>query len=357
MPLARIRSFDPEAIAFLAAQLAQSGYTLQFVRPDETALEPADLELTVVRRDLDEALRTAQAEAERLGVDVTVLPGVVPVAAPDAATAVLEPAMEPVDIPAPAQFPSVVEMPARVEIPAASLQEAEGTLTAARTNVIEMAKVSSAKTAHALSRGLGKAVGGFETLTGSIGRGLAGGKENLLEFGDSTANRLKDWKLRIVTARALRREARPLVTLEADTMKPKRAVGSKPFPLLVWIYKGAAVAAVLAAAAIVGWTLAGYVDPANPPAKPTGPSPTAQERAPLGPTNASTATAPLAPVRIAEKTTSKPKAAVASRTPRTAASEDDDFGPEVVVRHFGQKPVAEQAKFKTRDGVKVISEE
>jgi hypothetical protein len=30
---------------------------------------------------------------------------------------------------------------------------------------------------------------------------------------------------------------------------------------------------------------------------------------------------------------------------------------EVVVHHFGSKPVAQQAKAKTKDGVKVISEE
>jgi hypothetical protein len=30
---------------------------------------------------------------------------------------------------------------------------------------------------------------------------------------------------------------------------------------------------------------------------------------------------------------------------------------EVVVHHFGTKPVAQQAKAKTKDGVKVISEE
>jgi hypothetical protein len=38
-----------------------------------------------------------------------------------------------------------------------------------------------------------------------------------------------------------------------------------------------------------------------------------------------------------------------------SASADDDG--EVVVRHFGTKPEAQQAKAKTKDGVKIITEE
>jgi hypothetical protein len=38
---------------------------------------------------------------------------------------------------------------------------------------------------------------------------------------------------------------------------------------------------------------------------------------------------------------------------RVSSGEDD----EVVIRHFGVKSVAQQAKAKTKDGVKIITEE
>jgi len=372
MPLARIRSFDPEAIAFLAAQLAQSGYTLQFVRPDETGLEEADLELTVVRRNLDDALRTAQAEAERLGVDVTIIPGVIPVASPEpvvVAPVIAEPqpishiaerTAEVADVPEPAPFPSEVEMPAASETPVMETDESVYDFAAERARWTQIAKESSEKTAHVLGRGLGGAVDGLEAVSDSLGRGFASGKEKLADIGDSTASRLNEWMVRVRTARALRREARKP---EASSLAYARERNLRRRPKPLWlrerIYKGAAVAAVLATAAIIGWTLAGYAGPANPVGKGTGIS-TVQEQVPFGPASANAPVVPAAPAPVSQKISPKPKAAAASHASRVRAARDQDDR-EVIVRHFNQKPAAEQAKAKNhenvRDGVKIISEE
>lgn len=370
MPLARIRSFDPEAIAFLAAQLAQSGYTLQFVRPDETGLEEADLELTVVRRDLDQALLTAQAEAERLGVDVTVVPGVMPVAAPELAVVpevgkpqpilgIADPIAEFTDIPEPASFPIDVKMPAAIEATAATDEIPD--FTAEKSRWSQVAKGSSEKTAQVLGRGLGKAVDGIEAISDSVGRGLAGGKENLSEIGGSTVNRLNEWKVRFLTARALRRQARhpKTATFSAKPTLPGNSRRPKPLWLRERIYKGTAVAAVLATAAIIGWTLAGYAGSPNPVGKGTGLS-TVQEQVPFGPASANAPLTSASTVPASVKNTAKPKPAVLTHATRAIRSYSDDDR-EVVVRHFDQKPANEQAKAKnrdlTRDGVKIISEE
>jgi hypothetical protein len=333
MPLARIRSFDPEAIAFLAAQLAESGYTLQFVRPDETGLEEADLELTVLRRDLDEALRIAQTEAERLGVDVTVVPGVMPLAAPERVFV-------------------TPESTAPISEPAETADIARWT---------QIAKESSEKTAHVLGRGVGKAVDGLEVISDSLGRGLASSKDSLSELGDSTANRLNQWKARFRTARALRRGARQPETFRPNRVRPKSSRRPKPLWLRERIYKGAAIAAVVATAAIIGWTLAGYAGPANPVGKGTGIS-TVQEQVPFGPATANAAPVTATPSRASAKSVPKPKPDIkVSGRHRTSARSHVDDDQEIVVRHFNQKPSAEQARAKThngvRDGVKIISEE
>ena len=359
MPLARIRSFDPEAIAFLAAQLAQSGYTLQFVRPNETGLEEADLELTVVRRDVDAALQIAQTEAERLGADITVVPGAMPVPEPVVAA----------DVPEPAPFPSEIEMPAgsepaMSEVPLLVEQAAGHDFAIQRAHLAQIARESSERTAHVLGRGLGRAVDGLEVISDSIGRGLANGKENLAEIGDNTAGRFNQWKVRFLTERALRRQARQVETLSGEVGRAKvlgmKEVPRRPQPLWLRerIYMGVAVASILVAAAIIGWSFAGSGGPANPVGKGTGLS-TVEEQMPFGPASVNAVAAPTAPMPVSEKsTTSKPKPAVIRHADQVRrASTYDDKGPEVIVRHFDQKPVAEQARTKTRDGVKIISEE
>ncbi len=49
MPIARIRTSDPEAISFLAAKLAESGFQVQFAHPGERLAGEVDLEITVNR--------------------------------------------------------------------------------------------------------------------------------------------------------------------------------------------------------------------------------------------------------------------------------------------------------------------
>jgi hypothetical protein len=358
MPLARIRSFDPEAIAFLAAQLAQSGYTLQFVRPDETGLEPADLELTVVRRDIDEALRIAQFEAEQLGVDVTVIPGAMPVAEPESFT-VPEPAIEAGKVAEATPLPSLIEMPAQTAVPLTAAQASTAEAVTHHANMVEIAKASSQRTAYVLGRGFSKAVGGFEAVTETIGRGIAGGKENLFEIGDFTSTSLSRWKLRLLTARALRREAKHLQPKAAYVQK----LPSRPRSLWAreWLYKGAVITALVVTAAVVGWNLAGLGGPANPVGKGKGLS-TVQEQVPFGPASVKAPAMAVAPVRVSERTaTPKPHPTVVRHAVvRRNAGAERYYGPDVIVRHFDQKPASVEAKSsesKTRNGVKIISEE
>jgi hypothetical protein len=72
MRVARIRASDPEVIEFLARHLADSGYQLKFVRPEEPVHGEADLEIDASRMDLDSAMEAARNET---GL-VTILSGV-----------------------------------------------------------------------------------------------------------------------------------------------------------------------------------------------------------------------------------------------------------------------------------------
>lgn len=49
MPIARIRTSDPEAISFLAAKLADSGFQVLFAVPGEKLSDDVDLDITVTR--------------------------------------------------------------------------------------------------------------------------------------------------------------------------------------------------------------------------------------------------------------------------------------------------------------------
>ena len=79
MRLARIRTNDPEAAEYLSAQLAASGYQLEFVKEDEIVVGDADLEISASRMEVEHALAVARRQAEELGCDITVLPGTFPV--------------------------------------------------------------------------------------------------------------------------------------------------------------------------------------------------------------------------------------------------------------------------------------
>jgi hypothetical protein len=363
MPLARIRSFDPEAIAFLAAQLAESGYTLQFVRPDETGLGDADLELTVVRRDLEEALLTAQAEAERLGVAVTVMPGVLPVeaAAPVFVTEPVayppEPVLLATEIPEPLPIPIPVEADIQTT-PAIAAREDRDDLVREKPEWVQLTQESSEKTAHLLGRGFGKAVDGLEVIGDSARRGFESGMQGLAEVGDATASRFGAWKTRLNSA--IRREAPKPELADLSIAQPKNLRRPKPLWFRERIYRGAAIAALFVVAAIIGWTLAGHAGPANPVGKGTGLS-TVQEQAPFGPASTGAPAAAIVPVRVSQKATPKPATTRPATSTKATRADEDDFQ-EVVVRHFDRKPAAVQAKSKnhdtvTRDGVKIISEE
>ena len=363
MPLARIRSFDPEAIAFLAAQLAQSGYTLQFVRPDETELGDAELELTVVRRDLEEALLTAQAEAERLGVAVTVMPGVMPietgepVAVTEPVAYVADPVLQATEIPEPIPIPVGAEIPAS-QPPVIAAHEDQGDFVREKPHWVRLTQDSSEKAARLLGRGVGKAVDGLELVSDSARRGFERGKLGLAEVGDSTASRLGEWKTRLHSA--LRREAQKPELFDHAIGYPKSLRRHKPLWFRERIYRGATIAAILVVAAIIGWTLAGYAGPANPVGKGTGLS-TVQEQVPFGSASASAPVVATVPVRVSQQAKPQPAATRPARSTRAARANDDDFQ-EVVVRHFDRKPAAVQAKSKNhdtvvRDGVKIISEE
>lgn len=72
MPVARIRTSDPEVIEFLSRHLADSGYQLECVRPEEPVQGEADLDIDASRMDLDSAMEAARNET---GL-VTILSGV-----------------------------------------------------------------------------------------------------------------------------------------------------------------------------------------------------------------------------------------------------------------------------------------
>ncbi|MGE5114391.1 MAG: hypothetical protein ACM3JB_26310 [Acidobacteriaceae bacterium] len=377
MPLARIRSFDPEAIAFLAAHLAESGYTLQFVRPDETGLEEADLELTVVRRDIHEALRIAEFEAEQLGADVTVVPGAIPASAPQAV-----PEFVPVVLETPAcayeitQQPPVLSAESQEEIlPVAATRTSdpaplvhEPRLRTYTSRLEQVARTSSEHAAHALGRGAGMTVEALEAVSVSAARGFAGTRASLAQFSASAARRLNDWKVQFRTARALRREAKAANSHAVVVMMDPRPIPRKPRPfwLRERIYKMAALAAVIATAAIIGWSFAGAGGPANPVSKDSLlRSTTVDQQVPFGPASANAPAAPLAPARVSARSVRPVKAKPAPSHTQHAAvphakqpAAGDDDSQEVVVRHFNRKPVAQaKAHEKEKDGVKVISEE
>ena len=65
MPIARIRTFDIEAISFLAAKLAESGFEVQFAVPGESLSGEVDLEITVdtLKKPAEDCVRNLAASA------------------------------------------------------------------------------------------------------------------------------------------------------------------------------------------------------------------------------------------------------------------------------------------------------
>ncbi len=366
MPLARIRTFDPEAIAFLAAQLASSGYQLQFVRPDENMDEEADLEISVTRMDLPAALKQAQLQAEQLGVEVSIVSGVFaePVA-PEPELQEIESA-EPVPAEPPTEqwiTPYHYETPE--EVPTAEpVEETYSEPIAAP----EPSRSSKFREASADT--------------------VAAGIEALSAFKRESVRRLEDWKQQIAEKRAERRarqiaeqddEQVPAPAEVALPQKTARSLNRERVAVLASRYRSfdrryiraAIAAAVVVAAGLITWGVAGAGGPADPIGKsqllnvqqkvPFG---AASVSAPVTPASVQPAIVPVRHLAQPQARTEKPRATRPVAKPRTVsvhkrkrAERNAAVNDEVVVRHFNAKPVSQQAKTTTRNGVKIISEE
>jgi hypothetical protein len=394
MPIARIRTLDPEAISFLAARLAASGFQLKFSAPNETDLDDADLEIIVTRMDSATALQQARIQAEEMGVDVTVMPGAL-----DASTSLPTPSLEqpaaPVLDETPAQetfadhyapastpvHPARWTTPYHADVPEdANEFVSAGVPDPDETQGIEPPRTSAADV---------------------ISSRLKQSAESLAAFTQSSATRLSDWNRRTAEARAqrraerertaeverenrerLEREAEERRLLEVPSTPPAAPASDEVTASKLRLvspprtsrrlshrdqnYRRAAViAAILLLAIMLGWGVIGMRSPANPIGNSNLSN--VQQQTPFGAASVSapvqTAAPNLRPAAIphpaVHTTRHKPTPTHHTRTSNlrhhTARSSSDDG--EVVVRHFGTKPVAQQAKAKTKDGVKVISEE
>ena len=363
MPIARIRTLDPEAISFLASKLAASGYQLQFAAPNEEQLDEADLEIIVTRMDSATALQQAQIQAEEMDADVTVYPGA------------LSPIAHVNDIEEQAHTPL---HPAELELLAAEIPNAPGRLPQTRApwttpyhaDVLQEASepalgtpasASDAKVEREHSHVMRETAG---TLVANVKHG-AGVLGNIAQ---SMGSRVAEWRRRSQLAKQQRRDqedvaltsrAAKVPAQRLQLVTPPRRLSSRDRQ-----YRRAAiVAASVLGVFALGWGLFGKGGPASPIRNSNLSN--VQQQTPFGAASLSAPAQPapvsmqppskqIAPVR---KTTTKPVATRRNRTARVhrhVARSDDG---EVVVRHFGSKPVAQQAKVKTKDGVKVITEE
>ena len=396
MPIARIRTLDPEAISFLAARLAASGFQLKFSAPNDTDSDDADLEIIVTRMDSATALQQARIQAEEMGVDVTVMPGALdvstslPVLLPEqSATPVLDetPTQEafaehhsPASTPG---HPARWTTPYHADVP----ENANEFVSGGAPNSDETQSFEPPRTSAA----------------DAISSRLKQSAESLAAFTQSSATRLSEWNRRTAEARAQRRaerertaklqhENRERLAREAEQRRllevPNTAGGaaaasdensvsklrlvspprtSRRLSQRDQNYRRAAViAAILLLAIMLGWGVIGKRSPANPIGNSNLSN--VQQQTPFGAASVSAPVQTAAPnLRPAANphppsvrtTRHKPTPTHHTRTSnirhRAARSSSDDG--EVVVRHFGSKPVAQQAKAKTKDGVKVISEE
>lgn len=394
MPIARIRTLDPEAISFLAARLAASGFQLQFSAPNDTDLDDADLEIIVTRMDSSTALQQARIQAEEMGVDVTVMSGALDLASPVLAaspseelvqeTASIE-SLERETYPGPIRSHSDVthQSPVRWTTPYhADVPESPSEFR--NSGVSQPDETQSLEPSHSRT---GEA----------IVSGLKHSAEVLGSFTQSSVERFSEWKRHSAEVRAqrraerdrLRREAeqRRLLELSETASAPASPVSvaadpiaqnklrlvsppksSRRFSRRDQNYRRAAVvAAMLLLAIMLGWSVMGMRTPANPIGKSNLTN--VQQQTPFGAASVSAPVQTPAPnIRPAANprpssvraTRNKPTPTrhartsnLRHRTTRSSSSNDD----EVVVRHFGSKSVAQQAKAKTRDGVKVITEE
>ena len=77
MPLARIITLHPERTSALSEQLQQQGFNVELARPEETHLQPAELEIQFEVCDQQQALNRAAELARQLGTEIVVFPNTV----------------------------------------------------------------------------------------------------------------------------------------------------------------------------------------------------------------------------------------------------------------------------------------
>ena len=390
MPIARIRTLDPEAISFLAAGLAASGFQLKFSAPNDIDPDDADLEIIVTRMDSATALQQARIQAEEMGVDVTIMPGALDTFVPvPSSEAVPDPVLDKVSAleHTSATPESVPGHPAPWTTP----YHAEVSNEFVSTRASSPDETQALEPTHASAGDV-------------IASGLKRGAESLAAFTQSSATRFAEWNRRHAEARAerraqrereakLQRENRERLAREDEqrrllefpnTLPPATASisgeslssklrlasthsSSRRISRRDQNYRRAAItAAALLLALILGWGVIGMRGPANPIGGSTLTN--VQQQTPFGAASVSApvqAPAPnLRPAAASQSSAVTPShkpvetrhARISTHRHRASRRSSDDDG-EVVIRHFGTKSVAQQTKAKTRDGVKIITEE
>lgn len=74
MPLARIITLHPERTSALSEQLQQQGFNVEVARPEETHIQPAELEIHFELCDQRQVLKRAAELAKHLGAEILVFP-------------------------------------------------------------------------------------------------------------------------------------------------------------------------------------------------------------------------------------------------------------------------------------------
>ena len=126
MPLARIITLHPERTSALSEQLQQQGFNVELARPEETHIQPAELEIHFELCDQQQVLNRAAELARQLGAEIVVFPNAVeappkpaPVEEirrpePIIATPLVQELQQPKPVMAPPIFSTTAELPASV---------------------------------------------------------------------------------------------------------------------------------------------------------------------------------------------------------------------------------------------------
>lgn len=137
MPLARIITLHPERTSALSEQLQQQGFNVELARPEETHIQPAELEIHFELCDQQQVLNRAAELARQLGAEIVVFPKAVeappkpaPVAEirrpePIAVKPLVQELQKPEPVTAPSVFSTTVELPENVHQNETPAQEEE----------------------------------------------------------------------------------------------------------------------------------------------------------------------------------------------------------------------------------------